>query len=110
MSEPIIIFSVAYLTSALCGIAVVLRSEVELSLRLLVAVFLYNGLLGLSISLLVFEFANNRAWFTIGLSMLCGLAGIQATDLAAAVLKRLRIVIRQSLTTLANEDEPRDDA
>lgn len=93
VDEPFNVFMAAWIVSALCGLAMLLRSELMLSWRSVLATLLYHGLLGLSTALVSYEWLGKRAWFVIGLAMLAGLAGLRAADILALVLKQVGLTI-----------------
>lgn len=89
--DPIGVLTSCFAVASLSGIAVLLRSEKPLSVRIVFASFLYNGLAGLTIGLLWYNyFEGKNPFFVIGVSSLAGMGLINLADVALFALKAIQ--------------------
>lgn len=88
--SPFHVFLSAFSISSLGGLAAYLRSERELSTRLLVSAMLNSGLLGLAIAFCWYTYFHGRdnVYLLIGITLLSGLGGLTVVDFAIGVVKK----------------------
>lgn len=86
--DPLTLFVLSFLISSLAGVAALLRSSQELTVRTILSVILNTGILGLGISLLLFTYFKDNAYFLIGLSVFAGLGGLTFVGFILQVFKQ----------------------
>lgn len=74
--DPVWLFLAAFSVSAMAGVASLLRTSKELTIRVVLSAILNSGALGLCIALLLFTYFKDNTWFLLGLCMLAGLGGM----------------------------------
>jgi hypothetical protein len=102
--DPLTLFIVSVLVSSLAGMAALLRSSQELTIRTVFSVLLNTGILGLGISLLLFTYFRDNAYFLIGLCALAGLGGLTFVGFILQVIKQGGINITLSPPDVKEED------
>jgi hypothetical protein len=80
----------SFAISSLGGLAALLRSKQELSLRSGLAAMLYSGVLGLIIALLWYKYFDGQGnvYFLLGVSGLAGIGGTTVVDFVVQVIKQ----------------------
>jgi hypothetical protein len=92
--DPIRVLACCFAVASLSGLSVLLRSNQPLSLRTILACVLYNGLAGLTIGLLWFNyFEGKNPFFVIGVSSLAGMGLINLADVAVAALRATQDIL-----------------
>lgn len=101
--EPLHVFLSAFAISSLGGLAALLRSNRELSLRAVVSAVLYSGIMGLIIALLWYNWFDGQGnlYFLLGVSGLAGVGGTTVLDFIIQVIKKGGVTIN-----IAPGDEP----
>jgi membrane-associated PAP2 superfamily phosphatase len=86
-----------FAVASLSGLAVLLRSKRPLTVRNIVSAFLYNGLAGLIIGLLWFNYSPNQSpYFIVGVSGLAGMGFISLVEFAQAiVVNGVRVIMKE---------------
>lgn len=86
-----------FAVASLSGLAVLLRSDRVLTARTLLSAVLYNGLAGLIIGLLWFNyFGGTNPYFVVGVSGLAGMGTVSLVDVSLHVLQALQSAIKPS--------------
>ena len=85
--SPVEVFISCFTLAAFCGFFTHLRGPKALTIREVVAVTFYSGLVGLVIGLVWFSYFPGNLYFLIGVS---GLAGLGGTTMTAAIVKRIQ--------------------
>ena len=86
--SPIAVLCSAFAISSVGGLAALLRSKQQLTLRSILATSLYSGTLGLVIALVWYNhYATSNVWFLLGVSGLAGIGGTTVMDFVVQVLK-----------------------
>jgi hypothetical protein len=88
MTEQLITFASAATTSALAGLAALLRSNEAMTCRRVSSATLYSGILGLGISLLWYTKFQDNVYFLVGVSIVVGLSGQSTKDVVVGALRR----------------------
>lgn len=96
--DPLIVFLMSFVISALAGVAALLRSSQELTVRTVLSVILNTGILGLGISLLLFTYFKDNAYFLVGLCVFAGLGGLTFVGFILQVVKQGGVNITVSPT------------
>jgi hypothetical protein len=86
--DPLTVFATAFVISSLAGMAALLRSTQELSVRTVLSVILNTGAMGLAISLVLFNYFEDNAYFLFGLCLLAGLGGLTAVGFLIQIFKQ----------------------
>jgi hypothetical protein len=86
--DPLWIFLISFVISALAGVAALLRSSQEITARTVMSVILNTGILGLGISMLLFTYFKDNAYFLIGLCVFAGLGGLTFVGFILQVVKQ----------------------
>ena len=78
---PLQMLAAAFSLASVAGLAVLLRSQKPLSVRLVLAAVLYNGMSGLLIALIWWnQYSNTNIYFLLGVSGLAGMGVVNLTD------------------------------
>lgn len=107
--DPLLIFFSAFTLSALAGVAALLRSRQELTVRTVFSVILNTGVLGLAICLLLFTYYKDNACFLVGLCGFAGLGGLTFMGFILQVLKQGGVSIQVTPLVETKEDEQHVD-
>lgn len=83
------LFVVTFCGAALAGVANLLRSPDQITLRNLLAAVLFNGVAGTGFGMIAFEFLGGKQnpWRVIGCGMLVGIRIIKLSDVMTIVRK-----------------------
>ena len=108
--DPLMIFSIAFVISALAGVAALLRSSQELTVRTVLSVILNTGIVGLGISLLLFTYFKDNAYFLIGLCVFAGLGGLTFVGFILQVFKQGGINITVSPKGESEDEDVNEEA
>ena len=90
----LVLFVAVFTLTSATGLAKLLVSRREITPRNLAGVMLYNGLMGLAISLIYFQWGGKQpsaVWSALGFAILVGLSGIEAVDVVAWIGHRIGI-------------------
>lgn len=107
--EPIRIFISAFGIASLGGLAALLRSKKELTLRSVSSAILSSGIVGLIIALTWYNYFNKEGniYFLLGVSALAGIGGMTVTDFVIQLLKNGGINI--SIAPMEDDKEAEED-
>ncbi len=104
--DPIWVFISTFAITSFAGLAALLRSGKELTVRAIVSAMLNSGLLGLAIGMIWYKYYfSDNVWFLIGVSLLAGLGGMTVVDFLLQILRKGGIEIK---FTPANKDKDGD--
>jgi len=96
--NPLHVFIAAFIIAGLGGLAALLRSARAITWRTALSALLSSGLMGLTISLLWYNYFEDKQniYFLLGLCGLAGLGGVTVIDFALKIAKKggLNIVIK----------------
>lgn len=104
--SPITLFTTAFVISALAGVAALLRSTKELTVRMVVSAILNSGALGLGLALLLFTYFKENTWFLLGLCILAGLGGMTVLGFVLWLFKQGGADVHISFTKKKKDPEP----
>lgn len=101
--DPKLTLSAAFAISSLGGLAAMLRSNKQLTTRVVLSALLYSGMMGLSIALLWYNYfdGSGNIYFLLGVSGLAGVGGTTVLDFVVQALKHGGVNI-----TITPGDEP----
>lgn len=81
--EPLKVFSYIFGMSSIAGLAALMRSGKDLTLRAITTASLNSGVMGVSIAMIwVHLYGIDHIWFVSGISLLAGLGGTSLMDFA----------------------------
>lgn len=106
--NPVHVFASCFGIASLAGIAHLLRSGQELTVRTVVAAGLYSGAMGTVIGLLWYNyFISSNIYFLIGVSGLAGLGGVSLIDVITQIISKggVNIIVRPKQHELENPSE-----
>lgn len=84
---PLQTFLSAVAVSSFAGLAALLRSNKEITLRSVLTAIIYSGTMGLTIALLWFNYGRDNVYFLLGVCALAGIGGTSLLDFIVLVLK-----------------------
>lgn len=85
--DPIKIFLSTFSISSFAGLAALLRTGRQLTVRGVLSAMLNSGLLGLGIAFIWYNWFAENLWFLMGVSLLAGLGGLTVLDFFLAVMR-----------------------
>lgn len=87
--HPLHVLAAGFALSSLGGLAALLRSQKQLTVRNVVSAMLWSGLTGLLIALTWYNYFNDQGniYFLLAVSGLAGIGGTTVVDLAMQVCK-----------------------
>jgi hypothetical protein len=87
---PLQVFLSAFVLSSFGGLAALLRSNQEVTLRAVLSALMYSGGLGVVIALLLFNTFEGKGniYVLLGISGLAGMGGMTLVDFIVQVLKK----------------------
>jgi len=87
---PLQVLSSAFGVSFVAGLAALLRSKKQLTVRAVIAAGLYNGMVGLIIGLLWSNYGRDEGdpYTVLGIAGVAGLMGLSALELAAIAYRK----------------------
>ncbi len=87
--DPLRVLASAFAISSLGGLASLLQSDKQLSVRSVLAAVLYSGVTGLIIALIWYtNYRNDNLYFLLGVSGLAGVGGTTMIDFAIQAVKK----------------------
>jgi hypothetical protein len=95
--NPLHIFFSAFTISSLAGLAALLRSQNQLSMRAICSAILYSGMTGLIVALTLYNyFGAEYIFLLLGVSGLAGIGGATVIDFIVQLIKtgKLLSVVR----------------
>lgn len=92
-SPQTITFCAAFVLAGLAAVSLVLVGRRNLTARVVVGTFLFNGFLGLSVALGSYEWMQPRTWAILSLAILAGFGGRPIMYQMVGVLIRLPEVL-----------------
>lgn len=102
---PLQVLICCFSIASLAGIAALLRSNKELTIRTIASAALYSGLFGLVIGLIWYNyFAPANLFFLVGVSGLAGLGGVSLLDVILQLITN-GVNVRISLNDEDEEDK-----
>lgn len=83
------VFLAAFSISSVGGLAALLRSKQQISMRKAISATLYSGMIGLTIALLWYNYfdGQDHLYFLLGVSCLAGVGGTTVLDFIIQMLK-----------------------
>lgn len=82
------VFAVAFIASALAGIAAYLRTNKPITVLAIITASLNSGLLGLAIALLWFQKFQENIYFLVGICVVTGLTGAAGLDFILTAIQK----------------------
>jgi len=111
--HPFWVFLASFALASFGGVATLLRSGKELTIRTVLAAFLYSGMIGLSIGLLWYHYFEGKGNipFLLGVSALGGIGGANVLDLLKYALSdgKWKALIRRALNLDESPKEKEDE-
>ena len=86
--SPISVFASAFTLASFAGLAALLRSGNQITLKTVISACLNSGILSIGIAMLWYTQFSDNVYFLVGICTLAGLGGMTAVDFILTALKK----------------------